>query len=145
MCPGFSRESTRSLRPQESCRQVKARTSSPRPQFRVTSLSSRRRRAAGSRKMYLSVNLHRDVQLVGTIRVYMARLCTAGAGEMGPAVVEIRCKKKSSANEEISKLRRELSLTIPGSIIAGLKRGYYKSCALADRSRAIARSAVDIF
>lgn len=48
----------------------------------------------------------------------MPRLCTAGTA-MGPAVVEIRCKKVRQTRKS-RKLRQKLSLTIAGSIIASL-------------------------
>lgn len=76
------------------------------------------RRASSSQKMYLSVNLPRDVQSGAVPRVcgpgYVLPARRDGTGGCRDSV------QKSSANEEILKLRRELSLTILGSIIAGL-------------------------
>lgn len=138
---GLSRERTVSLRSQKSCRQVKARTSSPRPQFRVTSLYQSPPPPPPPR-FWLAENV--SIRKLASGRtgaghppcVYVARLCTAGVA-MGPAVVEIRCKKVRQTRKS-RKLRRELSLTIPGSIIASLN-AVITSLACAALPRSIGR------
>lgn len=104
-----------SLRSQKSCRQVKARTSSPRPQFRVTSPAAALPALAENvsiRKLASRRTVEAVPRVCGPGYVLPAR--RDGTGGCRDSV------QKSSANEEILKLRRELSLTILGSIIAGL-------------------------
>lgn len=103
-----------SLRSQKSCRQVKARTSSPRPQF-PSNFACRRFWLAENvsiRKLASGRTVHGRTACMWRSYVLPAR--RDGTGGCRDSV------QKSSANEEISKLRREFSLTILGSIIASL-------------------------
>jgi hypothetical protein len=134
---GAWRESGRPSRPfardGKVAQRVKARTSSPRPQFRVTSLSSRCRLAENvSIRKLAPGRTDRRCSTVYTCVHGAAIYCWRDGGSACRDSV-----RKSSANEEISKLRPgELSLTTPGSIIAGL------NAVITSRARASERSAV---
>lgn len=75
------------------------------------------RRASGSQKMYLSVNLPRDVQS-RLYRMYVARLCTASTVRWDRRLLRFGRKKFGKRGNLETATRT--SLTILNSIIAGL-------------------------
>lgn len=81
-------------------------------------------RASGSQKMYLSVNLPRDVQS-RLYRVYVARLCTAGTARWDRRLSRFGTKKFGKRGNLETATRTFSNDT--RQYHRGLKRGYYKS------------------
>lgn len=113
-----------SLRSQKSCRQVKARTSSPRPQFRVTSLAAALLALAENvsiRKLASGRTVQAEPRVCG------ARLCTVGAAARWDWRRLSRFGTKKFGKRENLETATGTFSNDTRQYHRGLKRGYYKS------------------